>query len=317
VAITLPLDQLRAEFGSQLQENVVLANYVTARIGGACPAMLIVHTARDLEKAATTLWQMDIPFYLLGSGSNVLVSDSGVDAVILLNRAHMVKIDTKSDPPSVWAESGANLGGIARQVVLRGLGGLEWAAHIPGTIGGAVYGNAGAHGSDINTNFILAEILHRESGKAMWQREQMEYSYRTSILKRQPGKAVILSARLALTRADPAEVQARMDEYAEKRKRIQPQGPSSGSTFKNPPGEAAGRLIEAAGLKGVSIGGVQVSPIHGNFFINKGNATAQDYYRLIQLVRQKVYEKFNIQLELEVELLGFPQDIVARHENKR
>lgn len=301
----LPMDDLRAAFGNSLQENVMLANYLTARVGGATPAMVIAHTARDLENAVTRLWDMGLPFHILGSGSNVLVNDSGIEEVIVLNRARLVKIDVHSDPPSVWAESGANLGGIARQVALRGLSGLEWAANIPGTIGGAVYGNAGAHGADMDGNLILAEILHQESGKAFWQREQMEYSYRTSALKRQPGKAVILSARLALTPSTPEEVQARMQEFNEKRKRTQPPGASLGSMFKNPPGDYAGRLIEAAGLKGKSIGGAEISRQHANFFINKGNASAQDYLKLITLARQTVLDKFHVALELEIELLGF------------
>lgn len=304
---TLPMNDLRAAFGNSLQENVLLANYLTARVGGATPAMVIVHTARELENAVTRLWDMGFPFHILGSGSNVLVNDRGMEEVIVLNRARLVKIDVHSDPPSVWAESGANLGGVARQVALRGLSGLEWAANIPGTIGGAVYGNAGAHGADTHGNLILAEILHQESGKAFWHREQMEYSYRTSALKRQPGKAVILSARLALAPSTAEEVQARMQEFNAKRKRTQPPGASLGSMFKNPPGDYAGRLIEAAGLKGKSVGGAEISRQHANFFINKGHASAQDYLKLINLARQTVLDKFNVTLELEIELLGFAE----------
>jgi UDP-N-acetylmuramate dehydrogenase len=247
---------------------------------------------------------MQVPFYILGAGSNVLVSDEGYRGVLVVNRARTVKIDMHGDPPTVWAESGANLGGIARQAALRGLGGLEWAASIPGTLGGAIYGNAGAHGADMTANLLVAEILHQEDGKGTWDAEKMQYGYRASFLKQQPGKAVILSARLKLHVAAGASVQSKMDEFAELRRRTQPPGASLGSMFKNPPGDYAGRLIESSGLKGKSIGKVQISPVHANFFINSGGASASDYYRLLKLAQKTVEQKTGIHLELEVELLG-------------
>ncbi|MRR52413.1 MAG: FAD-binding protein, partial [Rhodocyclaceae bacterium] len=140
------LSELRSLFGDRLQENVSMANYTTARVGGNAEAMLIAHTSQDLELAALKLWEHGVPFYLLGSGSNILVSDRGLPGVVIINRARNIKIEAHTEPMSVWAESGANLGTVARQVALRGLSGLEWAATIPGSVGGAVYGNAGAHG---------------------------------------------------------------------------------------------------------------------------------------------------------------------------
>jgi UDP-N-acetylmuramate dehydrogenase len=301
---TTPLNALREAFAKRLQENVKLANYTTAHAGGKADAMLIVHDAAELEDAVRRLWEMDVPFTILGSGSNVLVSDSGFHGLVVVNRAKTVKIDARSNPPSVWAESGANLGAMARQVALRGMSGLEWAATIPGTVGGAVYGNAGAHGADINANFLLAEILHRKQGKKTWTVEQLKFGYRTSILKQHPGQAVILSTRLKLAQSTPAEVQARMDEFTHHRRSTQPPGASLGSMFKNPAGDYAGRLIEAAGLKGTRVGGVQISPVHANFFINDENATARDIDRLIRLVQQTVFEKFSIKLEMEIEKIG-------------
>jgi len=303
-AHSVPLDALRVAFANRLQENVQLANYTTARAGGTADAMLIVHDAAELEDAVRRLWEMDAPFTILGSGSNVLVSDSGFRGLVVVNRAKTVKIDVRSGPPTAWAESGANFGAMARQVALRGLSGLEWAATIPGTVGGAVYGNAGAHGSDLSANLVLAEILHRKHGKGEWTVGQLKYGYRTSILKQTPGEAVILSARLKLAQSTPAEVQARMDGFTEHRRGSQPPGASLGSMFKNPAEDYAGRLIEAAGLKGTRIGGVQVSPVHANFFINDENATARDIDRLLRLVQQTVFEKFSIKLEMEIEEIG-------------
>ncbi len=295
---------LRNNYGSRLQENVVLANYTTARLGGPADAMLVANTADELAAFTASLWALDLPFFLLGSGANILVSDQGFRGVVILNKARNIKIDTHHTPPTVWAESGANLGTIARQAALRGLSGLEWAATIPGTLGGAVYGNAGAHGADMQTNLVLADILHREEGRQEWPLERMEYAYRSSALKRQPGQAVVLAARLKLSNGDPETIKAAMDAYSEQRRRTQPPGASLGSMFKNPPGDYAGRLIEAAGLKGYRSGDAEISPVHANFFINHGKANAADISQLIQTARQKVLETSGVALELEIELVG-------------
>jgi UDP-N-acetylmuramate dehydrogenase len=299
-----PLDQLRSAFGDRLQENMLMANYTTARIGGPVDAALIAQSATELENAAQRLWEMNITFYLLGSGSNVLVSDTGIRGVVVINRAHTVKIDTHTNPPTVWAESGANLSGLARQLALRGLSGLEWAGNVPGSVGGAVYGNAGAFGLDVKSNLIMADILHRKEGRQSWPGARLELNYRTSVLKREPGQAIVLAARFGLTTSTKAEVQARMDSYNTQRRRVQPPGASLGSMFKNPDGDYAGRLIEAAGLKGTRIGGGQISKLHANFFINDQQASAKDIWELIKLARRTVQDKFGVNLELEVELLG-------------
>ena len=308
------MDPLRAAFGSRLQEDVVLANYTTARIGGKADALLPVNTLDELVHAAQTLWSLDVPFTILGSGSNVLVADQGVRAVVLHNRAHTVKIDTHHSPPTVFAESGANLGAVARQCALRGLSGLEWAATIPGTVGGAVYGNAGAHGADMASNLIVAEILHRTQGRQTWPVERLQYAYRTSIIKCERLPLVILSAWLQLQPGATAEVQARMDEFAARRRSTQPPGASLGSMFKNPPDDKAGRLIDACGLKGRRIGGAEISPVHANFFINQGSSSAADMTGLIDLTRRTVANKFGIELELEIELLGFSQSPVREEQ---
>ena len=303
---TFPLPRLREIFGDALQENAVLANYTTARVGGPADALLPVHTAAELERAATELWELDVPFVILGSGSNVLVSDSGYHGVVVVNRARNHKIDLHKEPPTVWAESGANIGTIARQAALRGLSGMEWAATVPGTLGGAVVGNAGAHGGDMAGSLVLAEILHPDTGRETWPVERMQYAYRSSALKSgsAPRRPVVLSARMKLNQSTPSEVQARMEEFTLQRRGTQPNGASLGSMFKNPPGDYAGRLIEAAGLKGKNHGGAHISAQHANFFINNERATAADIGALIALARQTVEKKFGVRLELEVELIG-------------
>ena len=307
------LQLLRNTFGTHVQENVSLKRYTAARIGGKADILISVETSAELAQVTRYCWEHDIPFIILGSGSNILVSEAGVRQLVVLNRAKKIIFYLHSRPATVWAESGANFGALARQAASRGLSGLEWAAGIPGTLGGAVYGNAGAHGSDISCNLVMADILHpspvhgaqkQEILQEDWSVRQFDYEYRSSSIKRQLGKVVVLSAQLKLGRSTPETVQAKMDEYSTIRRNTQPSGASLGSIFKNPDGDFAGRLIEAAGLKGKKIGKVEVSQKHANFFINHGNATANDYAGLIRLVQKEVREKFGISLELEIELFG-------------
>lgn len=307
------LDILRQFFGERLQTEVSLKRYTAARIGGRADVLVTAGSADELAYTVERLWLLGIPFIMLGSGSNVLVADSGVRQVVILNRAKKVHFDTQSEPPSVWVESGVNLGALARRAAALGLSGLEWACDIPGTVGGAVYGNAGAHSADISGNLLLAEILHlnlsggaekHEILREKWTVDRFEYAYRTSLIKREPGRYVILAAQLGLSASTSGTVSAKMVEYKRARQDSQPSGASMGSIFKNPGGDYAGRLIEAAGLKGMRIGKVEVSRKHANFFISHDSATASDYLALIRLAQQKVQEKFDLCLELEIELLG-------------
>jgi UDP-N-acetylmuramate dehydrogenase len=280
-----------------------VARYTSARIGGNAGALVDVTTAAELAEVAQTLWRLGQPFVVLGGGSNMLVSDAGIREVVILNQAGQIVFNEGPDP-SVWAESGAGLGAIARQAARKGLSGLEWAAGIPGTLGGAVAGNAGAHGGDVAASLELAAILHRERGRQDWSGPDLAFNYRESWLKRNPGQAVVLSAQLALVHKPAEQIKAQMDTFLAYRRLTQPPGASMGSMFKNPPGESAGRLIEAAGLKGKRIGQAQISPLHGNFFLNLGEARAADVYALIQEARQAVHQQSGIELELEVQLVG-------------
>ena len=307
------IQTLRDAFGEHLQVNVSLKRYTAARIGGKADVMITAENLVELAKVTKSLWQLAMPFTVLGSGSNVLVSDAGVRQVVVLNRAKKIIFNPQSLNPTVWVESGANFGALARQAATHGLSGLEWAAGIPGTVGGAVYGNAGAHGSDMSSSLVMANILHlmqtngdnqHEILQEDWTVDRFEYAYRSSSIKRQPGRVVVLSAQLRLSQSTPEAVQAKMDEYTTMRRSSQPTGASLGSIFKNPPGDYAGRLIEAAGLKGKNIGKVEISQKHTNFFISQESASASDYAALIRLVQQQVMKKFGISLDLEIELLG-------------
>ncbi|MCB9135234.1 MAG: UDP-N-acetylmuramate dehydrogenase [Anaerolineales bacterium] len=302
LAPPLTLSRLQAAFPDRLQFDVPLARYTAALIGGPADAFLIVQSANELAQAVEILWAEEAPFTILGGGSNVLVSDAGTRGVVLLNRAKNVHFDL--DKSTIWAESGANFGALARQAATKALSGLEWAAGIPGTVGGAVFGNAGAHDGNMAHNLIEVEVLDRKTGRVVWPVERMHYAYRSSLLKESPGQTMILSALLQLAPGTPEAIHARMDTFLAHRHRTQPPGASMGSMFKNPPGDYAGRLIDAAGLKGTRMGGVEISPLHGNFFITTSSCAAADVYALIQLAQQTVFEKFGVQLELEIELFG-------------
>ena len=304
----LPLRKLQALFGDKLQENVRMANYTTTRVGGPASGMISVHTADEMRRTVKILWELDAPFRILGSGSNLLVSDTGYKGVMVHNRCHNVRIDTKGEQPIIFAEGGANLGAVSRQASLRGVSGFEWANSIPGTVGGAVYGNAGAHGSDISKCLLMAQVITKSDGEQNLDSEGMGFRYRSSQFKRDGEEVVILSASFFGTKVEPEVTQKLLEELTEKRRQTQPVGPSFGSTFKNPKGDFAGRLLEAAGMKGVTSGHASISTVHANFILNDGEATAQDYYRLIRLAQKKVKEQFDVSLNLEIELLGEFED---------
>lgn len=296
------VDVLRQKFGDAVQENASLAPYTSARIGGPADALLTVKSADDLADAMQLIWEHDLPYYIFGGGSNVLVSDKGFRGVVVLNRAKEVRFET-GDQPRVWCEAGVVIANLAKRCASKGLAGLEWSATVPGTVGGAVYGNAGAFGSDMNGNLIWAEVLTK-NGREKLPVDRMGYGYRTSVLKRSEMKGIILSALLKLKNSTKEEVSVKIEQFSERRKAAQPPGASMGSMFKNPEGDHAGRLIEAAGLKGTRIGSAEISTLHGNFFINHGETKAEDIRALIQLAQRTVFEKFNVNLELEVELVG-------------
>jgi UDP-N-acetylmuramate dehydrogenase len=296
------VESLAGQFGEKVRHHIPLAPYTAARIGGPADVLITVESADDLAAVVTRLWEAGAPYFLLGGGSNVLISDQGVRGITLLNRAKAVRFEGGSEP-RVWAESGAVFTNLANRCAARGFSGLEWAATVPGTVGGAVYGNAGAFGGDMAHSLLQAEMLTLR-GREQWSPKQLAYGYRTSILKRGEIKAIVLAAVLGLGNATKSEVSVKIGQFSERRKSTQPPGASMGSMFKNPEGEAAGRLIEEAGLKGTRIGGAEVSPLHGNFFVNRGNSNASDVHALIELVQKTVREKLGVQLELEIELVG-------------
>lgn len=301
-------EALIAHFGPRLKVDQMMGRFSVIQVGGPADYLILAGTSQELEDSVSFLWEKNIPYILLGGGANTLISDIGIREVVVINRAKEIKyIDDNSESPSIWAESGASFGKLARLAGSKGWSGLEWSAGIPGTVGGAVVNNAGAFGSSVSEKLVMAEILHRVDDKiqrSTWSVANFEYEYRTSVIKAGKNPAVVLNATFGLEQSTPEEVKKKISEISEKRQSSQPQGASLGSMFKNPPGDYSGRLIEEAGLKGTRIGDVEISLVHGNFFLNHGNGTAKDIAALIKLAQKEVKDQFGVDLELEIQLIG-------------
>jgi UDP-N-acetylmuramate dehydrogenase len=298
------LAYLRETYGSRLQENNLLSAYTSARLGGPADAALIVRSADELADVSMRMWEKEIPFIIIGGGSNILVSDKGIRELLIINRARTVQFDENFEDPHLRVESGTSMNDLAQKAALWGLGGLEWAATVPGSLGGAIYGNAGAFNGDMAGNLVSVDLTRPEIGLQTWPVEIMKYAYRSSILKRERQPVVILSAELSVYKCSTQKVRQIMDQNSKTRRSTQPPGASMGSIFKNPPGDYAGRLIESAGLKGKRIGNAEISMVHANFIVNHGSSCASDVKELIEIAQQEVASKSGIELELEIELVG-------------
>ena len=295
-------------FGDRFKLNESMDRYTSARVGGPAEMFVTVNSGTDLQTAVEMAHMQHIPYLVIGGGSNILVSDSGIGGLVIMNRARDVHFRHSGFGVVCAVESGMNLSSLARQCIAKGLGGLEWAVNIPGTVGGAVVGNSGAHGGDMATTLLSAHVWEPGSGTRNYSNNEMDYAYRNSIFKREhkdsQARRVVISAELEL-RSEPADVLlARADGFVAQRKETQPSGASMGSMFKNPENYYAGYLIEAAGLKGYRFGGAHISEKHANFFVNDEQATAEDVRALIAEAWNTVREMFGVELELEVELVG-------------
>ena len=285
-----------------------LARYTAARLGGPADYLFVARepSYRDTLALLREAWRRSLPVTVIGGGANVLVADAGIRGLTIINRATDIQMQSAGDAALLQVSSGTNLIRLARFCQESGLTGLEWAIAVPGTLGGAAVNNAGAHGSDIASSLRRLLVYDADSGKRWYDLHALQYAYRYSSLKhRVDRRFFVLRAELRLERGNPACIQKLMDHNNEYRRRTQPPGASLGSIFMNPPGDYAGRLIEAAGLKGTCLGSVQVSTVHANFFVNlRADASASDYFQLIQRVRARVKERFGVLLELEIQTLG-------------
>jgi UDP-N-acetylmuramate dehydrogenase len=296
-------------YGRQgVQRDVSLAPHTSFRIGGPAASLLTVERLSHLVAVLDILARCQVPFLILGGGTNLLVSDAGVPDLVVLNHCRQITWPAATAvTPEVRADSGAALAGLARSAIKRRLAGLAWAASVPGTVGGAVVGNAGAHGGCIADNLQSARLW--EDGRVHEvAAADLQYAYRRSRLKglgAATGQETVVLAATFHLQVDPEGKDAALaEQYIAHRRHTQPVDKSAGSIFKNPTGDYAGRLIEALGLKGFAIGGAAVSPLHANFIVNRGDATAADVVRLINHVRTAVYDHFAVVLEPEILFVG-------------
>lgn len=296
------LQALAEALGPQVRYGEPLALHTAMRIGGPADLLIVCESVSEVVRAVELARQHGVGWWLLGAGCNVLVADRGVRGLVIVNRAAAIAFDGET----ARAEAGAQMAVLAREAVKRGLAGLEWAAGLPGAVGGAVVGNAGAFDGDIAAVLHSATVLEADGGIVERPNAWFEFEYRLSRIKREPvgRRPVVLAATFDLQRGDAQALSARADEILEWRRTRHPSGATMGSTFKNPPDGHAGYLIEQAGLRGYRIGGVKISELHGNFLMNTGGATAADVMALIKYARSEVKRQFGVEMELEIELVG-------------
>lgn len=277
--------------------NEPMSKHTTFRIGGEADCFLRIESVEQLKKVQRYLQQLEIPYFVLGNGSNLLVGDEGYRGVILEIADKMNEVRVMGS--LVVAQAGAPMSKIARVACENGLTGFEFAAGIPGTIGGGVVMNAGAYGGELKQVVTLVKVVDKEGNLLELDNETMEFGYRTSAIKRLP--FTVAEVHIQLVGGKQEEIKARMEELAAKRREKQPlEYPSAGSTFKRPEGYFAGELIMNAGLRGYQVGGAQVSEKHCGFVINKGGATAEDVKQLISYVQTTVKSQYGVDLEPEV-----------------
>lgn len=330
--MTIP-QQLKQLLGDALIENEPLSKYTTIKIGG--PAKYFVHgkSSEILKKAYAAAVELAIPYFLLAGGSNLLVSDKGIEGLVI----RVENDDLKIEGEKVFCGAGLSLAKLTSETVRSGLAGCEWAIVIPGYVGGSIRGNAGAYGGDFSQITAQVQVFDGKEEKT-YSRDQIQFHYRDSIFKHQQRPEIILSAQLDLKKDKPAECRQRMLSFLKKKNTEHPMGlPSCGCFFKNVellagsyelkdpalgrpsdffksevPAEfidrgsvPAGFLIEALDLKGKKIGGIQVSPKHANYLVNTNDAKAADVIMMLSLIKQKARTAFGVQLKEEVQLVGF------------
>jgi len=299
----ISLDDIKKFFSGHLALNEPLAKYTSMKVGG--PADYYFEPANKEDAIAIVLYfrRGGFPFLMLGRGSNLLVSDEGFRGAVVNLEEGLSNVYLESG--LVIAEAGAKMSKVVDFCVHHGLAGVEMLAGIPGTIGGAVVMNAGAHGGEVSNYLVDVEILRGEQVRRV-NKDDAHFTYRHSEFEHD----VVLSASFKLPAGDSEALMHRRSEYLRQRNLTQPTNmPNSGSMFKNPQGNYAAKLIEQAGLKGKRVGDAQISDKHANFIINHGNAKASDVMTLIDLAQRTVYQNTGMMLELEVKLVGFQEEL--------
>lgn len=292
--------RLAEAVSGEVRASEPMARHTTYRIGGPAALLCVLETLHDLTAALTILQEEEVPWTVVGKGSDLLVADDGYPgAVLLLGREfkrHAV------EDGQLRAGAGLVLAHLVQDAFSRGLSGLEWAVGIPGTLGGALAMNAGTRDGWIGQVVDTVTMYVPGEGLALVHGRDVAWDYRRSGLA---GRGIILEAALNVAEGEPVRIRAQMERCLKDRKATQPMGlPSAGSVFINPPGESAGRLIENSGLKGFKIGGARVSTVHANFIVNEGGAKARDVVALIRIIKDAVRDRFGVELQPEIKFLG-------------
>ncbi|WP_274363328.1 UDP-N-acetylmuramate dehydrogenase [Paenibacillus thermotolerans] len=295
------IDQLRASEVGDIYPNERLANHTTWKIGGPADVLVVPKGKRELADTIRIAGESGVPWTTIGRGSNVLVSDEGIAGIVIkLGKAFDY---VRFEDTLVIAGGAYSFIKLSVMSGQEGLTGLEFAGGIPGSVGGAVYMNAGAMSSDVSRILKSAEVILSNGELAVWSAEDFQFAYRHSSLHKTP--AIVTEAVFRLKHGDRREIAAMMAAYKERRLRTQPLADAcAGSVFRNPEGTHAAKLIEEAGLKGTRVGGAEVSTLHANFIVNTGNATAEDVLALMKHIQQTVEQKFGIRLVPEVLEVG-------------
>jgi len=294
-------EKFRKEIAGRVEQRVLMKRYTSFRIGGLAEVMVFPQNADELLRVIEYCENQSLPWRVIGKGSNLLVLDQDLEEVVV-NLQDGLKNIEQTGEKSIRAEAGAHLNRLVKFCQDSGLAGLEWAAGIPGTVGGAIRMNAGAEKKGISAVLSAVEFYRWPGGRYNRSKSELKIGYRKFELG--PGE-IILAGQFELTKDDPVAIRERLRAFLNKRRATQPVSfPSAGSVFKNPEGNFAGRLIEELGLKGLRNGDAQVSELHANFIINRGRAKASQVLELIEIIRERVRKEKGINLELEIEIVG-------------
>lgn len=292
--------------GLEIKKDVSMSEHTTFKIGGPADLAVFPNTPEQLVFALELATKLDIPYYVVGRGSNLLVSDNGFRGVIVFTTA-MDRIIF--DGNTLWADAGVNLTSLSRLAGERGLSGLEFACGIPGTVGGAVYMNAGAYGSEMKNVTQYSEFWSPSEGRGRLVGEEQRFDYRESAYMN--SDRIVLGCSITLTLGDKNEIMAACRDLLQKRRDKQPlEYPSAGSAFKRYPGRFTAQMIDEAGLKGFSVGAAEVSTKHAGFIVNKGGATASDVIELVKKVKTVIYQREDIFIESEIRYLSEEGEMV-------
>mgnify|MGYP004538747627 CR=1 FL=1 len=287
----------------RIKQNEPMKNHTSFKIGGPAEFYIKIKSIEELQKILKFAKKENIKITIVGNGSNILVSDKGIDGIVIRTNLKEIKIkDIEQNKVEITVDDATPIGFLAQKLLKEEITGFEEISGIPGTIGGAILMNAGAHGKEIKDIVTEVTAIDYEGKIHKFTNEESEFTYRNS--KFSEGNYIILQAKMVLKKGNAKDIKAKMDEYAKYRKEKQPiEYPSAGSTFKRGTDFITAKLIDEAGLKGYSVGGAKISEKHAGFIINTGNATAQDVLDLAKYVTDKVYEKFGKKIEFEIKIL--------------